>query len=163
MEDIVKYVLERRTSPAARAGFRRGLSPATEHYAYPYLAQWWKDGPYLRPALLAFAGLAAMHVDVGQEESVRIGNYAALLIKSDKAQKAGLEKKLVALQSSDSARCAVVLRQLIANGQGTIDWNDVWWTLRMWDHPELEKRRRVRRRILEDFYQDLSQEQEPTT
>ena len=155
MEPVVKYVLDRRAAPGARSGLRRGLSTATEHYAYPYLAVWWKDRPYLKAPLLVFGGLAGTFPNVGFAERVTVGVYAASLVREGQSE-ASVERKLIALQTASLDRYAVVIRQLLASGPKAIDWNDLWWTVLMWEHPDLAKRTRTRRRILEDFYQNLT-------
>jgi CRISPR type I-E-associated protein CasB/Cse2 len=165
MDAAVTHILELRSSPAARVALRRGLVATTEHYAYPYLAPWWKTRPYLRRPLLTVAGLAATFPAVGQDDGVSVGALAASLVTSGALGEDGLERKLITVQSGPVTKLTPTLRTILQAAQSSgrsVDWADVYRMVQRWDHSVTASRTSCRRRLLEDYYQALSPATDPT-
>jgi CRISPR type I-E-associated protein CasB/Cse2 len=161
---VTATLLRLREDTAARANLRRGHSPATEHYAYPYLAPLWIDaGPHFRVPLLRLGALAATAVDVANDPSVAAGvllRRAALAgIASDgDARDRALDRvgrRLVWAQTGDVEKLHMALRQLVPHtglSHPTVSWRDLADTYLWWDQPDPTRRRDHRRRLLERFY-----------
>ena len=159
MEQVVSYVIGLRSYPPARAALRRAGSPATEHRAYGYLAPYWTTAPYLRPAVCAFASLAALVADMGHDPGTSVGAMAADLVRRGVMREASVERKLIVAQTAPLSQLITVLRGLLvaADRAGCqVDFNDLYWILRMADHPDRARRARSRQRLLEGFYQAMA-------
>lgn len=156
MDAFVARVLELRERPGPRAELRRARSEATAHYAVPFLAPWWQDRPWMRDQALAFAALAAENPRVDQADSVRPGHLLAQLTAAGAMHAPGVERRLLALQTVNLPRALPFVRRTLTAAGKTrlgVDWTALWQLCRSWDHPDLETRRRVRMRVLEDYYQ----------
>lgn len=156
-------ILGLRNSTGARANLRRGNSPATEHYAYPYLAPLWNEhGEHFRVPILRAAALAATASAIDNDPDVALGTFLRRVALrdvaggSDATQRAldRVGRRLVWAQTGDVDKLHLALRQLVTNSAGipAVSWRDVTCTYLWWDQRNLEPRRRHRRRVLERFY-----------
>lgn len=156
----VEALLQMREQSGPRAALRRGDRQSTQHYAYPYLAAWWQSTPWARDSTLLFGALIAGFPRVGDDSSVKVGYLARdVTVGQDGLAESGVERKLIYLQTASLTRAYPVFRKLLAAAERRhlpVSWNDMYWLLRQWDQPDLEKRTRVRRRLLEDFYHRTS-------
>lgn len=168
MADIVDHLLELRTSTAARSALRRGTSEATEYYAYPWLAHLWAGGRgWRRVPLLRFAGLVASAATVEQDPTVPLGTFLRRIADAETGprnpdRQSHVARKLVMVQTGDVEKFHRVVRTLVATGRGPsrLDWHDTWDSYRLWDLPVTEVRQRVRRRLLETYYQTPTADRE---
>jgi len=157
---VTTRILQLREDPGPRAALRRGGSPSTDHYAYPYLALWWSNKEYLRAPILALGALAASYPKMGHDPANRLGALARSLTtggtKSDQEKAtARTGTLLVAAQSADLAGLTPILRRILSQGQAKalgVNWDDLYWLLTGWEHPDEDKRRATRRRLLEQYY-----------
>ena len=159
-DELSTQLLDLRAQPPIAAALRRASSQATEHYAYPYLARWWGDKSYLRAPVLAIGGLAGQFRDVAQADR-SAGAFAADIVLSQRFARNGVEHRLMLAQGGDIDVLVRVLRALLAMGQRSglgVDWADVARTCLEWDTPATERRRRARRRLLENFYVQLEEQ-----
>lgn len=157
-DGFVGYVLGLRTAPAARSALRRAGSPATEYRAYGYLAPWWAKEPYLRRSLCAFASLAAAVPGLPQDGSVPVGAMAAALVRVNGMTDTGVERKLLVAQTAGLAQLVSLLRPLLRASERAglrVDYRDLYWILRLAEHPDRTRRARSRQRLLESYYQAL--------
>jgi CRISPR type I-E-associated protein CasB/Cse2 len=166
VDPVTDHILQLREAPAPAAALRRGMSVDAEHYAYPYLAGWWKGRPWRRQPLLQFASLCSSYPRTPQEE-VSLGEHLARLASTGTHNTgpgaagiatASLERAVGLAQSLTGYQLAQLLRGYLSHPTSArvgLDWDDLRRTLEVWDHPKLEQRRRGRRRLLEDFYQHL--------
>jgi CRISPR type I-E-associated protein CasB/Cse2 len=157
-------LLRLRESTGPRANLRRGHSPGTEHYAYPYLAPLWTaHGGHFRVPLLRVGALAATATDVAHDPSVPLGVFLrrAALAGVDggaDARERALERvgrRLVWAQTGDVEKLHMALRQLVGTSRlprPAVSWRDVIGTYLWWDQPDPARRRDHRRRLLEQFY-----------
>ena len=155
---FVDYILRLRQTPAARSALRRAGSGVTEYRSYGYLAPWWTDQPYLRPAYCAFAGLAASVPGLAQDGNMPLGAMAAGLVRVGGMSENGVERKLLVAQTAGLPQLVSLLRPLLraADRAGLrVDYQDLYWLLRTAEHPDRSKRTRSRQRLLESFYQAL--------
>ena len=157
MDPAVEHILRLREQPATRAQLRRALNPATRRYAFPYLARWWAARPFLKEPLLLTAGLTATFPKIPQGDA-SLGQLLAEAVRQGKASEGNVERKLVALVGGSLQHAGPMLRSLLANAEtaGALDWGSVFDAARLWEHPDITVRRRVRERILEDFYTTLT-------
>lgn len=157
---VVDALLRLREQSGSRAALRRGDRQHTEHYAYPYLAAWWQSSPWSRQSLLMFGALVAGFPRVEDDSSVRLGALARnVTLGPEGLAGSGVERKLIYLQTASLTRAYPVFRQLLAAAERRrlpVSWNDVYWLLRLWDQPDIEKRTDTRRRLLSDFYHHTS-------
>lgn len=156
-------ILRLRDVAGVRADLRRGHSPSTEHYAYPYLAPLWTEhGADFRVPLLRVGALAATALDVG-DASVRLGvllrrDALAAVEGTTEARDRALDRvgrRLVWAQTGGIEKLHMVVRQLVPNSrqpQPAVSWRNVVDTYLWWDQRDATRRRTHRRRLLEDFY-----------
>jgi len=149
-DPVVPTVLGLVNSPGAKAALRRGGMTATEHYAYPYLARFWMNAHWRREPTLALGHLVAV-TGVRHDPGVSLGVALRRRVTSGGLSETSAERKLAALQDADLDRLVPQLRALLTSCT-SVDWFDVHRSLRKWDDPDLEVRRKVRRRVLEQFY-----------
>jgi CRISPR type I-E-associated protein CasB/Cse2 len=155
-DPLVNHLLSLRSAPAARAALRRALSPTTEHYAYPYLARWWQGRGWARRPTLVLGGLMGAFPGIEHRDKVPLGRLASSLSTNGTLEHSGIERKLVAAQHATLERLVPTLRLIFAAAERSavaVDWDDVWRTVRYWDHPIPAVRNRTRRALLERFYQ----------
>jgi CRISPR type I-E-associated protein CasB/Cse2 len=157
-------LLRLREGTGPRANLRRGHSPSTEQYAYPYLAPLWtQHGAHFRVPLLRVGALAATATDVANDPSVPLGVFLrrAALAGVDggaDAHDRALERvgrRLVWAQTGDVEKLHMALRQLVGGSRlahPAVSWHDVIDTYLWWDQPDPARRRDHRRRLLEKFY-----------
>jgi CRISPR type I-E-associated protein CasB/Cse2 len=163
MDKMTTFVLNRRTDPTFRSEVGRGRSPSTEVYAYRHLAFAWAayEGPArdsVRRSTLLWAAECCDHPRTPQIDDRPLGEMAARLVIADALARDGMETRLLAVQRQDLVVADRTLRTLFASterlGLG-IDWAQVKRLYDRWDHSDLTVRRKVRQRILEDFYAHL--------
>lgn len=167
---VAARLLGLRQSKSARPNLRRGHSPATEHYAYPYLAALWTThGQHFRTPLLRVGALAATAVDVGDAVDVRLGQHLQRVATAGATGKEARERamdrngaRIVWAQTGDVEKLHRVLRTLL-QGPTPVSWRDVVATYLWWDHPDHAERRDHRRRVLEDFYTPASNRSAPSS
>jgi CRISPR type I-E-associated protein CasB/Cse2 len=157
-------LLRLREDTGARANLRRGHSPGTEPYAYPYLAPLWVDaGSHYRVPLLRVGALAATATDVANDAAVPLGVFlhrAALAGVEGRAEARDraldrVGRRLVWAQTGDVEKLHMALRQLVRNGglaRPAVSWRDIVATYLWWEHPDTARRRDHRRRLLERYY-----------
>jgi CRISPR type I-E-associated protein CasB/Cse2 len=157
-------LLRLREDTGARASLRRGHSPGTEHYAYPYLAPLWTEhGPHFRVPLLRVGALAATATDVTNDTSVPLGvllRRTALAgvdggadVRDRALERVG--RRLVWAQTGEVEKLHMALRQHVGNSRlvrPVVAWRNVVDTYLWWDQPDTARRREHRRRLLELFY-----------
>jgi CRISPR type I-E-associated protein CasB/Cse2 len=155
--NFIHGVLELRNTPAIRAALRRCSSPATEYRAYGYLAWWWNGKKYLRPLMCAFAGLAATVPNLSHDPNVSVGKMAAELVKMGVITSAGVERKLLAMQSANIDRTVSLVRPILKAAEHEslkMNYEDLYWIL--WSSTGRSAKHRSRRlQLLEDYYQAL--------
>ena len=155
MDAVTEHVLSLRSGPPA-AALRRGGSPATARYAYPYLAWVWQHRPYLKQPALLFASLAAIHRDLPQRD-LRVAHHLQQLARADNGlSELSVERRLLLAVNADLTRMHDGMRSLLASTASQrlgIDFDDLWRLYRNWDHPDRDRRDRLRDRLLEEFYQ----------
>lgn len=159
MEPAIEHVLALRERADVRSQLRRALSPTTAHYAYPYLGRWWADAPWKREPLLTVAGLAALLDDVRHDRDTPLARYLAIAARRGEVKHQQVEQQLVSAMTMPLRSFAMVLRSMLIAASATpsgLDWSDLYRVLCNWDHPDAEKRRRVRVRVLEGFYAHLA-------
>lgn len=141
-------------SGSSAAALRRAGIKSMEHYAYPYLAQFWNKAPYKKDPILKFASLLA-YSRVRDSKGIRLGEALAGLSRAGGISSASIERRMTSWQNTDIAQFAASIRPILVtlgrNG-GSLDWNEFYWTLINWESPDLSLRLETRRRILEDFY-----------
>lgn len=155
---FVTYILGLRETPAARSALRRCGSPVTEYRAYGYLAHWWIDKPYLHKPMCAFAGLVAAVPRLPHDPKVPIGAMAASLVHRRVMTEAGVERKLLVMQTSGLTQLVSIVRPLLRAAEREelwVDYADLYWILLLAEHPDRARRLRSRQRMLECFYQTL--------
>lgn len=155
-EPFVDYILNLREKPGPRAALRRGRSQATAHYAYPFLASWWTDRAYLRDPMLTFGSLCAEFNALPQADGQGLGSVSRSLVDAGAMNEEGLSRKLLVAQNSELTTIVPSLRIVLSGAKSKnlgVDWHSLYRMCRMWDHKDPAIRTRVRRRILEDFYQ----------
>jgi CRISPR type I-E-associated protein CasB/Cse2 len=167
MDALTERVLALR-STAAAASLRRAGVETTEHYAYPHLAWSWSAGAsWSRVPTLRFAALAASFPAVPHLPGVSLGEVLARDVRSSGVSEAGVVRRLGVVTSGDVEQLHRIVRGLLSAsrtaGKG-LDWDLVRRMYFGWDLPDITHRRRVRLRLLEDFYQQLevSASSEPT-
>ncbi|AXV09904.1 hypothetical protein DVS28_b0134 (plasmid) [Euzebya pacifica] len=167
----VDALIALRADTGARTAMRRGLSQATEHYAYPYLAHRWQGRPWARTPTLRIAGLIAVTSLADEPAGDRIGTTLRRVALADRpapgdATDRALDrigKRLLWAQTGDLAKFHQVLTGLLPNAPlGRIDWQELHDTYLRWGHPHPDARRRIRLRVIEDFYSPVPRaEREP--
>jgi CRISPR type I-E-associated protein CasB/Cse2 len=153
-----------REATGPRTNLRRGHSPATEHYAYPYLAPLWTEhGAHFRVPLLRAGALIATAPEVVNDPSVPLGVFLRRVALDGvggaaDARERALERvgrRLVWAQTGDVDKLHMALRQLVSSGHlahPAVSWRDVIATYLWWDQPDTAGRLKHRRRVLERFY-----------
>lgn len=161
-ERLFEHVEGLRHTSSAPA-LRRGGIPATEQYAYPYLAAFWTSQPYLRVPVLRFAALAADNPRLGDEPGLRLGHLLAGVVAEGDSE-SGVGRRISLVQQGDVERlhrlCVGLVKRADESRSG-LDWPSVARMYLSWDLPEPERRHAVRRRLAEDFYQRLDRESHP--
>lgn len=151
----------RRTSAAS--ALRRGGLESTEQYAYPYLASFWASHPFLRVPVLRFAALAASNVRVGNQPGARLGHLLADAVGQG-ASESGIGRRISLAQQGDVERlhrlCVGMVKRSGSSESG-LDWPSAARMYLYWDQPDAARRRDVRRRLAEDFYQHLDRTKNP--
>lgn len=154
VEKFVAHVLRLREDPAARADLRRGWDERSEHYAFPHLTHTWVGRNYLKDVHLTFAALAAATPRVASSD-VRLGQIAQTLVQWGALSENNMRRKLLAIQNLPLRHARTVFRQILvlANRLGLgVDWVDVYWLVRRWDHRAADVRRRTRQSLLEAYF-----------
>ncbi|MHB1787095.1 MAG: type I-E CRISPR-associated protein Cse2/CasB [Acidimicrobiales bacterium] len=149
------WLLAARQRPAIRNALRRGGIEATAYQAYPHLARFWQNAPWLKEPLLLHASVAATFSRIGQANDVGLGNLAKALQVQNLMSADTIGARLLAAQTMSLPNAHRLLSGLLhaADGQGiTLDWSSTWDLYRWWDQPNRQHRLRTRRRLLEQFY-----------
>jgi CRISPR system Cascade subunit CasB len=138
----------------ALAALRRGLSPegAASVGMYRYVAGWLheKDGPWDEQAFYLVAALFSRYPCSKSADHNFGGSYRQLNLKKESES---LERRFVALLSSDSDSVGVHLRHaisLLASEDIAVDWAQLLRDLRWWGQSE----RRVQKRWAREFWRD---------
>lgn len=155
---VQHLLIQRRDNIAARSALRRGDTPALADRAVPYL-QAWQLQPYeVNPALL-FAAAVCRYSDIAHDVRTSFGRAAfRTLTPADQRDAAGTNvgRRVVASQRQTlllaHRQFTGLLTSISQHPQLAFDWNGLWRTYRGWDHPDPERRRTHRRRLLLDFY-----------
>lgn len=159
MDALTVRVLALRETSAA-ASLRRGGSPSTERYAYPYLAFFWVGkASWSREATLRYAALASSLPRAPHKEGVTLGEVLARDVLSGALGEAGVSRRLGMTQSGDLEQLHRLLRGLLTSSRAVekgLDWDLIRKIYFSWDSPNLEWRAKARRRFLEEFYQARS-------
>lgn len=164
-------LLSLRESTASRVALRRANSPATEHYAYPYLVRMWHNNTNIpKRSLLRAAALCATVPDIENDGKVTLGRLLAASAlasvdlttgtpqeRSERRDRAmgRLGKRLVWVQSGDVEKLHTMLRTNLVNHgleHPRVSWENVVRTYCTWDIARAQTRKKVRRHLLEDFY-----------
>ncbi|TIC82197.1 type I-E CRISPR-associated protein Cse2/CasB [Nocardioides sp. GY 10113] len=150
--EAVATVLRLRTDTGSRARLRRAGSPATERFAYPLLAGTWTDAT--RQPILSFAALAGTFARVEHDETVPLG---AMIRKtcSTPEDVTRMERRLTVAQNQTLSGFLTTLRYVFGKATDAgcaVNYVDLYWTVLNWEHPDLDRRNRVRRRLFETFF-----------
>lgn len=147
---------------AARVAMRRATSIATEHYAYPYLANHWvNSSPWVKQPLLRFAGLLGTAIRIGNNPAVTLGQFLSRTAIAGEATRDGRDRaidrvgrRILWAQTGDLSKLDQALRGLIPSSDATggVSWQSIYDTYLWWDQPDLDRRRTHRRRLIEAFY-----------
>lgn len=155
-DGYVPWVLQARTRAEVRSDLRRGDVPALADRAYRHLARFWHGQTWLRTPLLLHAALAAEHAHVPDAEGVGLGRLARSLVRTGLLAEDTVATRLLAVQRMDLPDAHRMLRPLLhaadaARGQ-RLSWQQTYQLYRAWDHPDLNFRTDLRRRLLEQYY-----------
>lgn len=152
-DPFVSWLLEVRHQPAVRSALRRAELPTLEDHAIPYLARWvgpdWRKDP-----VFLIAAAAATHHRLRHTEGQPLGKAAAHLDPT-RATDSGPGSRLLTSQRQTLRNAHRLFNGVLAMideaGYG-IDWVQLSTTYHLWDHPNLDVRRRARRRLLHDYF-----------
>lgn len=153
----VSWLLEHRRDNALRAELRRGATPALADRALPYLARWIRSGWESGPTLL-FAAAVMQHTGIGQADGVSLGRATYRCLDNAQRrdpQESNLGNRIVSVQRQQLLVAHRFLDGVFAaldDERIGLDWHALWWNYRAWDHPDLDRRRQVRRQLLLDFF-----------
>lgn len=160
---FVNHLLMLRDDAAARSALRRGDQPALAYRAQIYLAPWFPDGAGMDAASL-FAAAFATHSRYGGEATATVP-VGQVLYRHAGATHTGRRfepadampgRRVIAMQRQTlpvaHRTLAGMLQQLDRSHAASIDWRGLWTLYRLWDIPTSDTRRRVRRRILLDYF-----------
>lgn len=158
-EAFVRHLIQLcATNAGARSALRRGDTPALADRALPYLASWNFTRAELDAAQL-FAALLAQHANVGHDAGSPLGRAAfQTLAPRDRHEpvETGPGRRVVACQRQTlkvaHRTFSGLLSAIEARPGHGLDWTGLWRTYRTWDHPDPERRRATRQRLLLDFY-----------
>lgn len=151
----VRWLLEARQRPAIRNALRRGAVEATADRAYPYLARFWLETPWLKTPLLLHASSATTFTHIAQGGEVSLGRLARTLVVRGVITETTVGTRLLALQTMslvNAHRLIFGLLHAADNERLPLDWVSAWETYRWWDQPDRKGRLRTRRNLLEHFY-----------
>jgi CRISPR type I-E-associated protein CasB/Cse2 len=155
---VQHLLIQRRNNVAARSALRRGDTPALADRAVPYLQAWQLRPHEVNPALL-FAAAICRHSDIEHDMRTSFGRAAfSTLTPADQSDAAGTSvgRRVVATQRQTlplaHRQFTGLLTSISQHPQLGFDWNGLWRTYRGWDHPDPQRRRMHRRRLLLDFY-----------
>jgi CRISPR type I-E-associated protein CasB/Cse2 len=151
----VRWLLEARQRPTIRNALRRGGIEATADRAYPYLARFWQDSPWLKIPLLLHASSATTFSHIAQGGGVSLGRLANTLVSRGVITETTVGTRLLAMQSMSLPNAHRLISGLLHAADGeriTLDWGSAWDTYRWWDQPDRRSRLRIRRSLLEHFY-----------
>lgn len=154
-QDYPGWLLAVRGSTEIRSDLRKAGQPALEQYSYRHLCRWWTDQPYLKEPVLPMASAAAQNFRIPQGSN-RFGRMARTLTLGVGGMAAdGVEGRLIAVQRMHLLPAHRFLGALLTaadNRRENLDWFQLWATYRHWDNPSIDVQRRVRRKLLTDYY-----------
>lgn len=155
-DGYVPWLLQARTRADVRSDLRRGDLPAMADRAYRHLARFWRGQRWLRTPLLLHAALAAEHAQVPDAEDVGIGRLARSLVRTGVLGDDTVAARLLAVQRMDLPDAHRMLRPLLHAADATrgqrLSWRQTYELYRSWDHPDLDFRTNLRRRLLEQYH-----------
>lgn len=142
----------------ARSALRRADTAALADRALPYLAAWNLTRAELEAAQL-FGALIARHGDVRPDPSMPLGKAAfQTLAPRDRSEpsETGAGRRVIACQRQSLKLAHRTFTGLLTTIEARpalgVDWTRLWRTYRTWDHPDPDRRRGTRQRLLLDFY-----------
>jgi len=167
---VVKHVVQNlRNSTSTRSALRRATQDTKgQTAAYAYLSRFWNKNSTHKNNVLAFAELAATYHTLLHNPNMRVGKVAARLdstrpANSDKERLARHERKLHAAQKSGKTMLLPVLRSVLKEAQDKqtgVNWDDVYYILSFWEHPNRSYRTRTRLTVLEAYYTERNKDQQ---
>lgn len=158
---IMKSVKEGDT--AVLANLRKGLSPSTQQYAYPYVLPLLPRGAsdreqevcLLVAALIAAGGHIASDEEDGRPEPLDLG---AWLGRSPLSDSASVESRVKFLHTQDLNEAALSMNRLITfvgrEYNRSLDWFSVARTLFFWGNGVSESSLRSRMSVARGFYNE---------
>jgi CRISPR type I-E-associated protein CasB/Cse2 len=162
---LVTYLLNLREDPYARSALRRADSTQEDARAYKYLSPWWQGNPERREYILRYAALLSQHSKVADSEGNKFGVALRRLVENGVVRESSMDRRLIAAQSYNLEQFCASMRPMLAaldRSAIPISWNDFYWLLAKWEHPDQEVRRDARRGLLERYFQNNEQSKPPT-
>lgn len=142
-------------SAAVRAALRGAGNSATEPAAYKYVARFWSGAPYLKPPICLHASAVATF-DRIPDGDTPFGHVVGQLTRQGLFSADTVDGLLAAAETMPLARAHHVFTTFLraANSRRVaVDWEALFTSYyRLWDHPDVNVRRRVRRRLAETYY-----------
>jgi len=161
-EPLVARVLRLRMSRRERAALRRGARPITRPYALPLIGAYVR--PYEQEAAFRFAALCATFHGTGHQSGRPLGRALRLSDPTRGDAEGPIARRLFVLQRQPLVLADSTIRSVLTiAAPPSVDWNDVLWLLRLWDHTDLGRRVEVRQRLLRDFYMNTGAPESLTT
>jgi CRISPR type I-E-associated protein CasB/Cse2 len=162
LNSLIGETLGRRESDARfRAHVARGLDPATEHYAYPWVLGF-VENPRAKTAYLRAAGLAAAYPAVKQADRVPLGvslKRLSLHRSGGKALDPGspdvIASRLTNFHEQDLEAAVATIRRFLDLARGTsvgFDFYAIARLLARWGNGFTEASQAVRSRTIGDYY-----------
>lgn len=152
---VVGTVLAMVDTPKGRSMLRRAADPNTEVSVYGHLGWCWEEDRWRRKPTVALAGIAGSFPTLRQCDDMSLGRLARLLIVRGGMSEHGVEMRLMAMQTQQLDGMVRMLRGFLRQATSAglcVNWFGLYRLLCGWDHPNVERRRRIRRSVIEGFY-----------
>ena len=151
LQIVVDYALATREDEAIRRDLAKGLNPYQEEYAYKHICPRAERRDEHRA--LRIIGLLS-DSRVGYAQEITFGQWCNRLDAGE-----SVEKRLLALQNLSFDQAVKEVKRLLmmgAKGSGGFNWYDLAGTLYFWGQNRSESARRVRLKLLSDYYRASS-------
>ncbi len=151
------YSLAQAEDRQALAHLRRGLGqkPGAAPEMFPYIVPWLPPNPHSQEeaAYYAIASLFAWHPAIAEKGNM--GDHLAATL--EKGREDAVERRFVALLAAHPDDLPAFLRQAVsylASKDVPVNWDQLFWDIRFWGHPDYGDR--IRKRWAASFWRRQS-------